>query len=118
MWEAFKIPNMTSPETPVGDMSKAVEVRKWGEPRKVDWKMRDHVELGYLHNLFDFEAGSKVTGSKFVYLKNMAAMLELKLVSWAMEGLRTQGYTPVITPDLSRNEIISGCGFNPRDPSS
>jgi len=42
--------------------------------------------------LFDFEAAATVTGSKFVYLKNAAALLELKLISWTMEMLMKEGY--------------------------
>jgi len=42
-------------------------------------------------------------------------MLEFGLINWAMDKLRNKGFTPVITPDISRNSIVDGCGFLPRD---
>jgi seryl-tRNA synthetase len=55
-----------------------------------------------------------VTGQKFYYLKNEAALLELALVNYAFDILVKEGFTPVITPDLARSEILDGIGFNPR----
>lgn len=84
MQEVLKLPNLTHKDTPIGDESNAKKVEVWGTPREFEFTPKDHIELGLIHNLFDFEAGSRVTGSKFVYLKNEAALLELKLINWVM----------------------------------
>lgn len=112
------IPNMTHPDAPVGRDSVAnVMVRRWGEPRKFAFKAKDHVELCEALDLVDFEAGARVTGQKFYFLKNEAALLELALVQFCMLKLAKYGYTPVITPDLARMEVLEGIGFIPRDPN-
>ena len=50
----------------------------------------------------DFASASKLTGSKFVFLKNEAAMLELALCNWALNFVARKGYTAVSTPDIAR----------------
>ncbi len=112
------IPNMTHPDAPVGRDSVAnVMVRRWGEPRKFDFKAKDHLALCESMDLVDFEAGARVTGQKFYFLKNEAALLELALVQFCMLKLAKAGFTPVITPDLARMEVLEGIGFIPRDPN-
>ena len=78
----------------------------------------DHLSIGKKHDLFDFENGAKITSSKFVILKNEAALLELALTNWAIDFLRKKGYTFLITPDVCKTSIIEGCGFLPRDKSA
>ena len=89
---------------------------RWGEPRKFDFKPKDHVALAEALDLVDFEAGASVAGQKFYFLKNEAVLLELALVQYAMQTLVREGYTPVITPDVARVEVLEGIGFIPRDP--
>jgi seryl-tRNA synthetase len=111
------IPNMTHPDAPVGAMADDNKViRKWGEPRKFDFAPKDHVALAEALQLVDFEAGALVAGQKFYYLKNEAVLLELSLVQYAMQTLIGEGYTPIITPDVARVEVLEGIGFIPRDP--
>ena len=111
------IPNMTHPDAPVSnDPAGNKVVRKWGEPRTFDFTPKDHVALAEALDLVDFEAGASVAGQKFYYLKNEAALLELALVQYAMQTLVKEGYTPVITPDVARVEVLEGVGFIPRDP--
>jgi seryl-tRNA synthetase len=111
------IPNMTHPAAPVGttgDDNKVLST--WGEPTRFDFAPRDHVALAESLKLVDFEAGASVTGQKFYFLKNEAVLLELALIQYAMTTLIREGYTPVITPDLARVEVLEGIGFIPRDP--
>lgn len=112
------IPNMTHPDSPVGttDADNRV-VTTWGEPTKFDFPPKDHVTLAEALDLVDFEAGAAVAGQKFYYLKNEAALLELALVQYAMQTLVAEGFTPIITPDLARVEVMEGIGFIPRDPN-
>ncbi len=111
------IPNMTHPDAPVSkDPSGNKVIRRWGEPRTFDFPSKDHVALAEALDLVDFEAGASVAGQKFYYLKNEAALLELALVQYAMKTLVQEGYTPVVTPDVARVEVLEGIGFIPRDP--
>jgi seryl-tRNA synthetase len=112
------IPNMTHPDAPVSTDPTGNRVMKtWGKPRKFDFPAKDHVALAEALDLVDFEAGASVTGQKFYFLKNEAALLELALVQYAMQALIHAGYTPVVTPDLARVEVLEGIGFIPRDPN-
>lgn len=112
------IPNMSHPDAPVSsDPAGNKVLRKWGEPRKFDFKPLDHVALAERLDLVDFEAGASVAGQKFYFLKNEAALLEIALVQYAMHKLLKDGYTPIITPDLARVDVLEGIGFIPRDPN-
>jgi seryl-tRNA synthetase len=113
------IPNMAHPAAPVGKEDKDnTEVKRVGEPSSFPFKTRDHVELGELCDLIDFDAGTKVSGTKFYYLKNEAVFLEQALIMYAMGILRKHGFTPFITPDVAKEEILQGIGFNPRGKES
>jgi len=113
------IPNMSHPDAPVGTTAEDNKVlRRWGEPRKLDFPVKDHVALGEALDLIDFEAGARVAGQKFYFLKNEAVLLELALVQYAMGILSAEGYTPIITPDVARSEVLEGIGFIPRGPET
>ncbi|MFO0878821.1 MAG: serine--tRNA ligase [Gemmataceae bacterium] len=112
------LPNMTHPDAPVGSTSDHNKVVKtFGEPRKFDFPPKDHVALVESLDLADFEAGASVAGQKFYFLKNEAVLLELALIQYAMQTVIAKGYTPIITPDLARVEVLEGIGFMPRDPN-
>ncbi|HSL00017.1 MAG TPA: serine--tRNA ligase [Rubrobacteraceae bacterium] len=117
--ELLKIPNITHPDAPIGkDDSENVEIRRWGEAPEFDFEARDHVELGEALAIIDFDAGAKVAGSKFYFLRGDAVLLELGLVRYAMDILIERGYQPTITPDLARDEALVGTGFIPRGPET
>lgn len=114
-----KIPNMAHPDTPIGKLdTENLEVKKVGEIRKFDFQVKDHVELGESLDILDFDRGTKVSGPKFYYLKNEAVFLEQALIMYALNVLRKHGFTPFITPDVARQEILQGIGFNPRGNES
>ena len=114
-----RIPNMTHPDAPIalGDDGH-VELRRWGDVPEFDFEPRDHVAISEAHNLIDFEAGSRVAGHGFYFLKNEAVLLELALMQLAVTRLRDAGFTLMTTPDLAKDEIIEGIGFLPRGPES
>lgn len=113
--ELRKVPNLTHPESPVGkDDTENVEIKRFKSPTKFYFKPKDHVELGRALNLIDFESANKVTGSKFYYLKNDAVLLEFALIQHALNMLKQEGFQLIITPDLARDNILEGIGFNPR----
>jgi seryl-tRNA synthetase len=114
----LQLPNMTHPDAPVGSDAAANKViSKYGEPTKFTFKPKDHVALCESLDLADFEAGTKVSGQKFYFLKNEAALLEIALVQYALQTITKRGFTPVITPDLARVDVLEGIGFQPRDPN-
>lgn len=115
----LSVPNMTHPDSPIGktdDDNKEIEV--YGEIPKFSFEPKNHEQIMQDLDLGDFERAAKVTGSKFYYLKNEGALLELALVNFAMEKLVGKGFIPVITPDLARNKVLEGIGFNPRGEES
>ncbi len=110
---------MTHPDAPIGrDDSENVEIRRWGEIPDFGFELKDHVELGESLGIIDFDAGAKVAGSKFYFLRGDAVLLELGLVRYALDILISHGYQPTITPDLARDEMLVGTGFMPRGPET
>lgn len=114
------IPNLSHPDAPVGsDEGANRELRAGKTPIKTfDFQPLDHVQLGEKLDLFDFDAGGKVAGHGFYYLKNEAVLLELALQHFVVNFLMGQDFTPIITPDLARTEILQGVGFIPRGPET
>lgn len=110
-----KVPNLPSPKTPVGKGEEEnVVVRKWGKPKKFDFKPLDHLELGKKLGILDFETGAKVAGSQFYFLYGDGALLELALISYAFEKLTKEGFLPAITPDLAKSRYYLGTGYIPK----
>ena len=117
--EGSKIPNMAHPDAPIGSVdSDNLQVKVSGKPTEFSFTPKDHIQIGQDLDLIDFDKATKVSGSKFYYLKNEAVFLEQALVLYALNTLRKHGFTPFITPDVAREEILSGIGFNPRGNES
>jgi seryl-tRNA synthetase len=99
------LPNLPDPTTPEKEPEVLREVGTAGKEGK------DHLEL--LDGYVDMEAGARVSGSRFAYLKGPVVLLELALVRWALEVLGGHGFTPVVPPVLVREEALFGTGFLP-----
>lgn len=115
-WRAILLsfPNQTHPDVPTGKSdAENRELRVVGEIRKLA-KPLDHVALAQRHDLIDFERAAKVTGTKFYFLKGKLAILEQALVRFATDQLVREGFMPLATPDLARDEVLMGTGYNPR----
>jgi seryl-tRNA synthetase len=113
------VPNLTHPNAPIGGEHDSREVRRGTTPiRQFDFKPLDHVTLGEKLGLVDFEAGARTTGHGFYFLKNDAVLLDLALERYALDVLIGEGFALTTTPDLARNEILEGIGFNPRGPET
>ncbi len=109
------VPNLPMQDVPVGgNESENREVRKWGKIREFSFKPLDHLELGQRLNLVDFEAGAKVAGSQFYFLKNDAVRLEYALLQFGMELLAQKGFHLISTPDLARSRYYLGTGYQPK----
>ncbi len=109
-----ELPNFLHPAVPDGGEADAKEVRRFRDATQFAFPPLDHLALGARHELWDFDGGAKVAGQKFYFLKNEAVLLELALQRYALELLLAEGFTPYVTPDLARAEILEGIGFNPR----
>ncbi|MDD5013026.1 MAG: serine--tRNA ligase [Candidatus Pacebacteria bacterium] len=119
MREMIKIPNLAAPEAPQGrDENDNIPIKFFGKPIEFDFKPLDHVELGKKLDIIDFEAGAKVTGSKFYFLKNEAVLLEMGLTRYALDLAMRHGFTPVTTPEIARDTIITASGYSPRSEES
>jgi seryl-tRNA synthetase len=116
---ARQIPNMVHPETPIGKLdTENLEVKVSGTPRKFDFEPKDHVQIAETLDILDFDRGTKVSGPKFYYLKNEAVFLEQALIMYALNTLRKHGFEMFITPDVAKEEVLKGIGFNPRGNES
>jgi len=110
------IPNLTHESVPDGDGDGDNKIiRQIGEPAKLADPL-DHVALSAKHELMDFERGAKVTGAKFYFLKNKLAILEQAVLRYGMDFMIREGYEFITTPDLAKEEVLIGKGFQPRGP--
>ncbi len=98
------VPNPPDPTAADED----TEISRWGEGAP---QGKDHVELA--GSMIDLEAGARVAGSRFVYLKGDLVKLELAIVQFMIDKLSGEGFTPVIPPVLVRERALFGTGFLP-----
>ncbi len=99
-----QLPNLPEAEAPAQD----TVLREVGDAARTG---RDHLELA--GTMIDMEAGARLSGSRFAYLRGDLVLLELALVRWALEKLRGHGFEPVIPPVLVREQALYGTGFLP-----
>jgi len=108
-----QIPNLQADDVPEGkDESENVEVKKWGKIKKFSFKPKDHLKLGELLDIIDVKRAAKVSGSRFGYLKNEAALLELALINFGFEVLVKNGFKPIFPPAINKKEIEWGMGYS------
>lgn len=116
---AESLPNRTHPDSPIGATEESNrEIEVIGSPTRFSFEPKDHVTLSDSLDIVDFEHAAKVSGAKFYYLRNQGVFLELALTRFALDLLTQQGFTPMITPDIARTDVVAGIGFNPRGPES
>ncbi len=110
----FEVPNPPAPEVPEGkDDAENVEIRRHGEPTAFSFEPRDHLELGRMHDLFDFERAARIAGSRTYFLKNAGALLELAVLRLAFDHMTAKGFTPMLVPHLVRYEAMAGTAYFP-----
>jgi seryl-tRNA synthetase len=112
------LPNFVHPEVPAGGEEHFHELRRVGEPTRFDFEATDHLEIAERLDLVDFEAGTKVAGQKFYFLKNEAVLLELALQRFALDIAIEAGFVPYQTPDLARRSVVDAMAFSPRGPET
>ncbi len=107
------VPNILLDEVPVGDVSKNKVIKKNGEPVKFPFAPKDHIELGKLLDIIDFERGVKVEGFRGYFLKNEGAKLHWAVLNFALDHLVQKGFSPVVPPVINRRFALLGAGQFP-----
>lgn len=113
---ALSIPNMPDDSVPVGrDENDNLEVSRWGEPRRYDFEVRDHVTLGEMTGGLDFAAAVKLTGARFVVMKGQMARMHRALAQFMLD-LHTEqhGYLETYVPYLVNHDTLYGTGQLPK----
>lgn len=113
-----KVPNLTHPDVPVGAEADFKVLETHGAPPKFDFPAKNHEELMTALDLLDFERGAKVAESKFYFAKGDLVKLNLALIQYGIEVVTKHGYTLMETPDIAKNSILEGIGFEPRGPET
>jgi seryl-tRNA synthetase len=110
------LPNLLHDSVPDGrDESANREVRRCGEPRRLGFKARDHVEIGERLGGLDFEAAARISGARFVVMRGAVARLHRALAQFMLDlHTREHGYTEVYVPYLVRPEALVGTGQLPK----
>lgn len=114
----LQVPNLTHRDVPKGGEDDGVVIESVGTPTKFDFTPKDHEELLLNLGLIDFERGAKVTGTKFFFSKGDLVRLNHALIEYAIDIVTPHGYELMETPDLAKDEILTGIGFNPRGPET
>jgi len=105
----MRLPNLLHETVPVGkDENNNVQIRSWGVIPKFGFAVKNHIDLGLNLDIIDIERAGKVTGSRFFYLKREGVLLDMALMSFALEEITKKGYLPVEPPYLMRREPYEG----------
>ena len=105
----LRIPNMLHDSVPYGKGDKDnVETSRWGEPKKFDFKPKNHLEILKNLDMIDFEKGAKVAGAGFYYLKGDAALLDIALQRFTIDFLTKKGFTLIEPPLMISRKSYEG----------
>ena len=107
------VPNILMPDVPIGDATQNKIIRKVGGLPKFSFKPKDHIELGKLLDIIDFDRGVKVGGFRAYYLKNEGAKLHWAVLNFALDHLIRKGFQAVVPPVINRRFALIGGGQFP-----
>jgi seryl-tRNA synthetase len=110
------LPNILHESVPQGlSEEDNVEIRRWGEPVKMDFEPQDHVDLGAALEQLDFEAAAKITGSRFAVMRGQLARLHRALIQFMLDThVDEHGYTELYVPYMVNRESLTGTGQLPK----
>ncbi|MBU0537129.1 MAG: serine--tRNA ligase [Gammaproteobacteria bacterium] len=110
------VPNLPADEVPEGkDESSNIEVLRWGEPRKFDFDIKDHVDVGENLGGLDFEVATKITGSRFAVMRGGLARMHRALIQLMLDThTREHGYQEVYVPYMVNADSLRGTGQLPK----
>jgi seryl-tRNA synthetase len=110
----LRLPNIPHESVPVGrDESDNVVVKTWGKPREFGFKPKDHIELGLAMGFMDVERAARAAGARFYYLVGDIVKLQLALLNFALDQLRSRGFISMLTPYMLRREAMEGAVILP-----
>ena len=113
--ELLSIPNTPNKEIPIGKSDEDnVEIRKFLEPKKFDFEVKAHWDLGVDLDILDFERAVKISGSRFSVFKGKGAKLERALINFMLDLHSNQGYEEVGVPVLINRNSMYGTGQLPK----
>lgn len=113
--ELLSIPNTPNKEIPIGKSDEDnVEIRKFLEPKKFDFEVKAHWDLGVDLDILDFERAVKISGSRFSVFKGLGAKLERALINFMLDLHSNQGYEEVGVPVLINRNSMYGTGQLPK----
>jgi len=108
------VPQPPAPEVPLGvDETENVEIRRQGEPRKFDFEIKDHVQLGEALGIIDIERGVKLAGARNFALRGAAVLMHQAVLRLAMDRMLAKGYEPLTVPVLVNESVMYGTGYFP-----
>jgi len=108
------LPSVPLPSVPVGKDDKSnVETRKEGEPKKFDFKTKDHLMLMKAHGMVDIERGVKISGARSYFLTGDGARLHLAVLQYTMDTLTKKGWKLFMPPLMAARSFFTGTGFFP-----
>ena len=110
------LPNLALDDVPVGKDDKSNKlIKKYGNIKKFSFKPKSHVEIGSKNNRIDFETSIKLSGARFVVLKNNIALLERALINFMLDIHTTQySYTEISPPLIVNEDVMFGTGQLPK----
>jgi len=111
----LELRNLPHDSVPVGaDEEGNMVLATTGTPRSFDFTPRPHWELGEMHDIIDFERGTKISGSRFYVLKGKGARLQRALIQWLLDLHGNQGYHEVYTPFIVKEQCMWGARQLPK----
>ena len=112
----LEIPNILDESVPEGSSEEEnIEVRSWGKLPKFDFEPKDHSELGESNGGIDFESAAKLSGSRFVVMKDGYARLHRALKQFMLDvQTEENGYTEMYVPNIVRSDCLEGTGQLPK----
>ena len=113
---ALGIPNIPHESTPDGASEEEnVEIRRWGEPKKFDFDVKDHVDVGEGVGGLDFETAAKITGSRFALMSGGIARMHRALIQFMLDTHTSEhGYTETYVPYMVNKDSLRGTGQLPK----
>jgi len=113
---SLEIPNILDESVPEGSSEEEnIEVRSWGKLPKFDFEPKDHSELGESNGSIDFESAAKLSGSRFVVMKDGYARLHRALKQFMLDvQTEENGYTEMYVPNIVRSDCLEGTGQLPK----
>ena len=112
----FSLPNLAHEDVPVGKDEKSNKlIKRKGNIKKFSFKAKSHVELGAKDQNIDFETSIKLSGSRFVVLKDKFAMLERALINFMLDThVNNFNYTEISPPLIVNEDVMFGTGQLPK----